>query len=58
MGVELSEMHVLRDILYADDSSFTALEEAKLQRLCDALREFCDSEGMAVNVQKTEAVVF
>lgn len=53
MGSKLVQM-----LLYADDMVLMATSPEQLQQQLDLLHEFCVSQGMEVNVGKTEIVVF
>lgn len=52
------EEEALSDVFYADDVVLLAYNMAELQFLCNVLSEFCGKVGMAVNVAKTEMVIF
>ena len=56
-GVPLHDTWV-RVLLYADDGALTASSAADLQRMLDALWQYCRRWRMIVNVKKTEIVVF
>jgi Reverse transcriptase (RNA-dependent DNA polymerase) len=53
----LSNMYVPL-LLYADDLVLLATSPEDLQCLLDALSHFCESQGMSVNLKKTNVVVF
>ena len=48
----------LQVLLYADDLVLLSRDRSGLQSLLDALHTFCATNGLRVNVDKTEAVVF
>lgn len=56
-GVQLG-MQVLQLLLYADDVVLMTHSPSELQLMLDVLRDFCYVTGMAVNVPKSEVVVF
>ena len=49
---------LVRALLYADDIALTSDTAAGLQRMLDALHEFCLANSMFVNQKKSEVVVF
>jgi hypothetical protein len=49
---------MLQVLLYADDMVLLAHDPGVLQRYLDVLHGFCEATGMAVNVAKSEVVVF
>ena len=57
-GVRIDDGPLLQVLLYADDMALLATSPGDLQRQLDALRLFCTERQLAVNVAKTEIVVF
>ena len=57
LGVELRSV-CLKLLLYADDLVLLAESKHDLQRLLCALEDFCSTNGLTVNVKKSEAVTF
>ena len=57
VGVHLGQM-LLQILLYADDLVLLAESQADLQKMLDALQQFCELMGLTVNVKKSEAVIF
>lgn len=57
-GIELAG--ILRIILlaYADDIVFTALSIEEMNRILDLLKEYCESNDLTVNTEKTNLVIF
>ena len=49
---------LVRILLYADDGALVAESPQDLQRMLDALREYCGLWRLHVNVKKTKVVVF
>jgi hypothetical protein len=59
VGVPLGDLpSPLQVLLYADDLVLLARDARGLQALLDALHTFCTANGLRVNTQKTEVVVF
>lgn len=56
-GIHLGE-HNLLDILYADDMVMLSTVLDHLNQISTALEQFCDEQGMEVNVPKSKCVVF
>ena len=57
VGVTLHDT-VLHVLMYADDMVLLATSPEDLQRMFDALREYCSTWRMFVNVEKTKVVIF
>eukprot|EP00798_Chlamydomonas_sp_ICE-L_P028679 gene28679-biopygen32588 len=57
VGAELRGK-ILQLLLYADDLAIMAESPADMQAMLDCLRDFCEATKMAVNIKKTEIVVF
>ena len=49
---------IVHILMYADDMALVATSEADLQRMLDALYEYCKLWRMFVNVKKTKVVIF
>ena len=45
-------------LLYADDLAIIAESPADMRAMLDCVRDFCEATKMAVNIKKTEIVVF
>ena len=58
VGVPLDETTSVRALLYADDGALVAKSKADLQKMLDALKEYCSKWRMFVNVVKTHCIVF
>lgn len=58
LGCMLSPPRYLSSLLYADDSTLLSLSKPNLQLLCDRALEFCQQNGLDINVAKTVTCSF
>ena len=57
VGVHMGQM-LLQILLYADDLVLLAESQADLQKMLNALQQFCELMGLMVTVKKSDAVIF
>ena len=57
-GLRLRNGTQVTDIGYADDFVLLSACRAELQKLIDAVAEFCSLIGMVISTQKTKVMVF
>jgi len=56
-GIQLSRL-VLHILMYADDTALLATIKIGIQRKIHALERYCDLNGLKVNLDKTQIVIF
>lgn len=57
-GVSINAKTDILLLMYADDLVLVADSGVQMRQILDALEEYCDGNGLTVNVQKTSVVVF